>query len=138
MRPRERRAEAKCLVDRYKKPVARVCRLLGLSVSTYNFQEPAKDDVPVREKFEELIKEHRRFGHPRLFVFIKRDMPEINHKRTRRICRDMGLQIGRRKRKKLGGHPRLPATTATTPNEVWAIDFMFDYIESGRRLLISA
>lgn len=136
MRPRERRAEAKYLVNRYKTPVTRICRLLGLSASTYNYEEQPKNDEPIREKFEELVEKHRRFGHPRLFVMIKRDMPEVNHKRTRRIYREMRLQIGRRKRKKLGGHPRLPATQATAPNEIWAIDFMFDYIESGRRLKV--
>jgi len=136
VRPRERRAEAKYLLDKYRKPVARICRLLGLSVSTYNYQELPKDDGLIRTKLEALAEDHRRFGHPRLFVMIKRDMPEVNHKRTRRIYREMGLQIGRRKRKKLGGHPRLPATTASEPNEIWAIDFMFDYIESGRRLKV--
>lgn len=124
------------MVNKYSKPVARICRLLGLSVSTYNYQEKAKDDGPIREKFESLVEDHRRFGHPRLFVMMKRDMPGVNHKRTRRIYREMGLQIGRRKRKKLGSRGRLPATTASAPNEIWAIDFMFDYIESGRRLKV--
>jgi putative transposase len=136
VRPKDKRAEAQYLVDKYNKPKARVCCLLGLSLSTLGYQEQPKNDEPIREKFEELVEEHRRFGHPRLFVLIKRDLPEVNHKRTRRIYREMGLQINRRKRKKLGGHPRLPATTATSPNEIWAIDFMFDYIVSGRRLKV--
>lgn len=134
--PGERRAEAKYLVGRYNKPAARVCRLLGLSISTFGYQDKPRDDGPIRAKFEELIIENRRFGHPRLFVMMKQDMPGVNHKRTRRVYRDMGLQIGRRKRKKLGGRPRLAATQAKDPGEVWAIDFMFDYIESGRRLKI--
>jgi len=52
------------------------------------------------------------------------------------VYKDLGLQIGRRKRKKLGSYPRLPATRASASNEVWAIDFMFDYVESGRRLKV--
>ncbi len=134
VRPREKRAEAKYLVEKYKKSVARVCRLLGLSVSVFDYKEKPKNDEPIKEKLSELIGEHRRFGHPRLFILIKREMPTVNHKRTRRIYRDMGLQICRRKRKKLGGRPRLAATTASLPNQIWAIDFMFDYVESGRRL----
>lgn len=123
MRLRERRAEATYLVDRYKKPVARICHLLGLSVSVFGYQEKPKNDKPIKEKLEGLIKEHRRFGHPKLFVMIKQDMPAVNHKRTSRIYREMGLQISRRKRKKVGGRPRLPATTATLPNGIWTIDF---------------
>ena len=136
VRPREKRAEAKYLVEKYKKPVARVCRLLGLSVSVFDYKEKPKNDELIKEKFSELVSEHRRFGHPRLFVLIKREIPDVNHKRTRRIYRDMRLQLSRRKRKKLGGRPRLAATTASLPNHIWAIDFMFDYVESGRRLKV--
>ena len=48
----------------------------------------------------------------------------------------MALQIGRRKRKKLGSMTRTPMTKATSPNHAWAIDFMYDYVESGRRLKV--
>ena len=136
MRPRERRAEARYLVVRYQKPKARVCRLLGLSPSTMSYQTRPKEDQPIVDKLKDLASKHRRFGHPRLFVLLKREMPEVNHKRSRRVYRDLSLQIGRRKRKKLGAYPRLPATLAAAPNQVWAIDFMFDYVESGRRLKV--
>ncbi len=136
VRPSERRAEALYLTKRYKSPKARICRLLGLSVSTAGYQEQPNSDEPVGLKLKDLAGEHKRFGHLRLFVFLKREMLEINHKRSRRIYQDLELQIGRRKRKKLGSVPRLPTTKATQPNDVWAIDFMFDYIESGRRLKV--
>ncbi len=100
------------------------------------YLEKAKEDEPVQAKLKELAGKHRRFGHPRLFVLLKRDLPEVNHKRSRRVYRELSLQIGRRKRKKLGAYPRIPASRATTPNEIWAIDFMFDYVESGRRLKV--
>jgi putative transposase len=107
---------------------------LGLSISTLAYKESIKQDEPVRNKLFSLIGENKRFGHPRLFVLLKSDMPEVNHKRSHRIYTEAGLQLARRKRKKLGASHRTPPTRATGPNEVWAIDFMFDYLESGRRL----
>jgi putative transposase len=136
VRPSERRTEARYLEEKYKRPTAKVCRLLGLSLSTVAYQEKPKEDAPVEEKLKELADKHRRFGHPRLFVLLKRDLPKVNHKRSRRVYRDLGLQIGRRKRKKLGAYQRIPASKAVAPNETWAIDFMFDYVESGRRLKV--
>ena len=136
VRPSERRAEAQYLVERYQCPKARICRLLGLSVSTASYKERVSADEPVADKLKELADKHKRFGHPRLFVFLKREQPNVNHKRSRRIYQDLGIQIGKRKRKKLGSVPRLPTTRATQANEVWAIDFMFDFVESGRRLKI--
>lgn len=134
VRPKDRRSEALYLVDKYQTTKARSCRLLGLSLSTLSYKEAPNQDEPIREKLVTLIGEHRRFGHPRLFVLLKQEMPEVNHKRSHRIYVDAGLQLERRKRKKLGSHHRLPPTRATEPDQVWAIDFMFDYLESGRRL----
>jgi putative transposase len=107
---------------------------LGLSVSTISYIAKPNQDGPVRDKLIYLAGENKRFGHPRLFVLLKSEMPKINHKRSHRIYTELDLQIQRRKRKKLGGHDRLPPTRATEPGQIWAIDFMFDYLETGRRL----
>lgn len=136
MRPKARREEALYLRQKYSVTKARLGRLLGLSVSTIDYQMRPRNDEPISEKLTELADDHKRFGHPRLFVLLRREFTNVNHKRSRRIYRSLGLQIERRKRKKLGSHPRLPATRATAPNQVWAIDFMFDYIASGRRLKV--
>lgn len=124
------------LVEKYKTTKARCCRLLGLSVSTFSYQEKPNQDGPVRDRLMHLAGENKRFGHPRLFVLLKQDMPELNHKRSHRIYTELDLQIQRRKRKKLGSHHRLPPTRATEPDHIWAIDFMFDYLETGRRLKV--
>lgn len=136
VRPKERREAALYLVDKHRVAKARCCRLLGLSVSTLSYKEAPNQDEPVRSKLMALAGEHRRFGHPRLFVFLKQEMAEVNHKKSHRIYTELNLQIERRKRKKLGAHQRVPPTTATESGQVWAIDFMFDYLESGRRLKV--
>lgn len=136
MRPKDRRVEALYLVDKYKTTKARSCRLLGLSLSTMSYNEQPSRDGPIRDKLIHLAGENKRFGHPRLFVLLKAEMPEINHKRSHRIYTELDLQLERRKRKKLGTHHRLPPTRAMEPDQVWAIDFMFDYLETGRRLKV--
>jgi putative transposase len=136
VRPNEKRTEALYLVSKYQSTKARVGRLLGLSISTFDYKPTPRSDEPIRSRLAVLSGEHRRFGHPRLFILLKREGLVVNHKRTRRIYQELGLQIGRRKRKKLGSAPRTPATKATEAHQAWAIDFMFDYIESGRRLKV--
>lgn len=134
MRPKEKRAEAFYLASKYQIAKARIARLLGLSISTFDYEAKPRSDEPIRSRLATLSSEHRRFGHPRLFVLLKREGFILNHKRSRRIYQELGLQIGRRKRKKLGSIQRTPATQATFAHQAWAIDFMFDYVESGRRL----
>lgn len=104
---------------------------MGLSISTLSYEPAPNGDAPIRDKLTALAGENKRFGHPRLFVLLKKEMPEVNHKRSHRIYTQSELQLQRRKRKKLGTHPRTPPTRANEAGQVWAIDFMFDYLESG-------
>ena len=134
VRPKDRRAEGLYLVEKYKVSKARSCHLLGLSFSTFSYSPKFRDDSQVQEKLISLADENKRFGHPRLFVLLKQELSDVNHKRSHRVYTELNLQIGRRKRKKLGSQHRLPPTRATEPDQVWAIDFMFDYLETGRRL----
>ena len=61
----------------------------------------------------------------------------MNHKRVQRLCRDEGLRVRvkKRKRARLGQstnpHDRL---SATRPNHVWALDFHFDQTSDCREL----
>ena len=56
----------------------------------------------------------------------------VNHKRVYRVYREAGLMIRRRARKRLlrAGSPR-PALDG--PNQEWALDFVHDAAESGRK-----
>lgn len=136
VRPKAKRKEAKYLLSKYKITVSHACKLLGLSRSSYDYDEHPRDDQVIREKLLSLASENKRFGHPRLFCLLKRDGIHINHKKSERVYRELGLQISKRKRKKLGGgravHQMIPYGTG----DVLGIDFVFDYLESGRRLKV--
>ncbi len=134
MRPKAKRAEAIYLVKKHEVSRRHVCRLLGLHRSSFDYPEHPRSDEPVASKLLEFAAVHRRFGHPRLLVLLKREGIAVNHKRSERIYQKLKLQVKVRKRKKLGSVPRIPIRQATGPNQVWAIDFVHDYIESGRKL----
>ena len=136
MRSSNRRETAKYVQDKYSTSASRTCRVLGLARSTFDYDEHPRDDSVVANALTELAADNKRFGHPRLFTLLKREKDiHVNHKRSERIYCKLKLQIKNRKRKKLGGSPRkvqplIPYGTG----DVLAIDFVFDYIESGRRL----
>lgn len=136
VKPKDRREAALYLAKKHEVSRARSSRLLGLKLSTLSYKPVVKDDTALSMKIKELAGRHKRFGHPRLFVVLKKEMPEVNHKRSHRVYKSLELQIGKRKRKKLGTYNRLPATEPIEANHVWAIDFMFDYLETGRRLKV--
>lgn len=136
--PKLKRETARYVRSKYQITTSRTCRILGLARSTFDYDEHPRDDSVVGEALQELASENKRFGHPRLFVLLKREKEiHVNHKRSERIYCKLKLQIKNRKRKKLGGSPRkvqplIPYGTG----DVLAIDFVFDYVESGRRLKV--
>jgi len=90
----------------------------------------------LESRLTELSQEHRRFGHPRLHVLLRREGHLINHKRSERIYKRLNLKLKRRKRKKLGVGRAQLSTIPYGSEGVLAIDFVFDYIESGRKLKV--
>lgn len=136
MRPEVKRREADHLLAKYKVSRSRVCKVLGLSRSTLDYEPTPRADETVKGKLLELAGEYRRFGHPRLHVLLGREGIHVNHKRSHRIYKELKLQVFKRKRKKLGSVRKAPIRQAMGPGEVWAIDFMFDRLESGRQLKV--
>ena len=134
--PKIKREAVRYSIEKYKISVSRACKILGLARSSFDYSEHPRDDSEVAEALKKLADDNKRFGHPRLFFLLKRDKGIIvNHKRSERIYGELGLQIKSRKRKKLGGSPRsVMPITPYGQGDVCAIDFVFDYIESGRRL----
>jgi len=54
--------------------------------------------------------------------------------RTLRLWRNAGLCLPRRRPRRRRGGIDAPRITATKPNEVWALDFVFDWCAGGKRL----
>ena len=69
-------------------------------------------------------------------MLLKREGWQRNRKRVQRLWRDEGLHVPRktRRRKK---QPRTPGSvTATRPDQVWALDYVFDATADGRPIKI--
>lgn len=107
-----------------------------MSVSrTVMHYAPKQDELNNRlqERLKALAQKHRRYGHPRLHVLIRREGFIVNHKRTERIYRREGLTLRIRRKKKFAAVVRVPLPPAKRPNERWAMDFIQDSLWSGRR-----
>lgn len=73
-----------------------------------------------------------RFGYRRRTVLLRRECGPLNHKRVYRLYRAEGLQVPRRRRKRVAvvRQPKLVVTTHA--NQQWAMDFVHDTTASGQ------
>lgn len=112
----------------------RACGLVMVAVSTYRY-ETRRSDEPLRTRVVQLAREKPRFGYRRLHVLLRRSGERVNHKRLHRIYREAGLMIRRKKRKhcvRVGQ----PLRSWTGANQEWALDFVHDAVECGRKIRV--
>jgi hypothetical protein len=69
-----------------------------------------------------LAQSYPRYGYPTLHDMLRNEGLVQNAKRTYRIYREEGLQVRRKRRKKLT-RPRVPMAVPTRVNERWSVDF---------------
>lgn len=115
--------------------MSRACETIGISRSGFEYiPKSIEADALLRLKLKETATRFRRWGLPRLHDRLKKEGLVINHKRTARIYREEGLQVRKRKRKKLSRLPQIIRPKATRPDEVWSMDFVHDWLMTNRKL----
>jgi putative transposase len=125
---------AEYLKAKYSASVRKTASVLGLNRSTMTYKRRKSKDEALEKRMKELSAKHRRFGLPRLHFLLRREGFVVSHHRTERIYKKLNLQIKNRRRLKQVAVTRVPHNKATTPNEIWSFDFVFDKFESNRSL----
>lgn len=134
MTPTARREAASWAQTGFKISIRHSCRLVGLHPSGYYYRGQAPDDGPLREALRKVAHERRRWGCPRITDRLRRTGWKDNHKRIERVYREEGLQVRRRKRKRMARGEREALVHPTGVNQIWAIDFMSDQLADRRRI----
>lgn len=91
----------------------------------------------MRKRILQLARKFPRYGHRRLTAQLRREGWLVNRKCVRRICREEGLKIVCKPRKRRrGGRAGERRAVAERKNHVWSYDFVFDRLDDGRQIKI--
>jgi len=122
------------VAERFGLSERRVCRLLELDRNTLRYRSRRQDDAVLRTRIREIAETKRRYGCPRIYVRLRREGWQVNHKKVERLYyRDEGLSLRRRRRKKAAAVPRVALPKPTQPGRCYAMDFVHDRLANGRR-----
>jgi len=69
---------------------------------------------------------YQRYGVGLIHLKLRQKGLVVNYKRVERLYRDAGLQVRRRKRRKVPQDERQSLIRPSAGNEVWSMDFVFD------------
>jgi len=109
-------------------------RVVGMSASALRYEPRPDRNVELRQQIVEMAQRHRRYGAPMIYLKLRQEGQQVNHKRVERLYALEKLQVRRRRRKKIPPGDRQPLIRPGAANEVWSMDFVFDRIASGRAL----
>ena len=115
----------------------RACRLVGVDPKTVR-RKPAPDCPEVRTRMREIAAERRRFGYRRIGLMLEREGVRMNHKKLRRLYKEEGLAVRRRRGRKRAMGTREPMPVPAAPGERWSLDFVSDVFGPGRRFRVLA
>lgn len=106
---------------------------MQLPRSTYQYIRKEKDDSVIEKALTEVVAKHPTIGFWQCHHRFRNRGERWNHKRVRRVYREMNLNIRRKPKKRLPDRVKQPLTVPTAPNQVWSLDFMSDALVDGRK-----
>lgn len=107
-------------------------RVVGMSASAYRYQPAPDQNQDLRDQIVALAHRHRRYGAGMIYLKLRQTGMPVNHKRVERLYAEAGLQVRRRRRKKVPAADRQPLGRPLSANQVWSMDFVFDRTAEGR------
>ena len=138
VKPTVRRSGVAHLMDAHGVSERRACRIVGLPRCTNRYLSCRSPDEPLRQLMREAAQRRHKWGYRRLLWLVRQEGHDYGRTRFQRVYQEEGLQIRRRKRRRKVAAVRVPLPAPSRPNQVWAMDFVHDVTDGGRRLRIFA
>jgi len=110
----------------------RACRFTGFPRSSQRYDSCRPPRTELRARLQTLALLRPRWGYRRLHWLLRREGECVNRKLVQRVYQEEGLQVQRRKRKRVAV-VRSPMTLPAAPNERWSMDFVQDALDCGQK-----
>ena len=115
--------------------VGRACRIMCLTRSMWYYRS-CKDDTMVESKLNALSEKFPTKGFWEYYGRIRNEGIIWNHKRIKRVYDKLGLNLRRKKKRRLPAREKQPLQVPAEMNQTWSMDFMQDSLESGRKFRV--
>lgn len=137
MRPVRQRKLVDAVCGEWDVSIRRACRLLEFDRSTYHYKSRRPGQAVLESRIKAICETRIRYGYRRVHVLLRREGWSINQKKTRRIYRELGLQLrNKTPKRRVKAKLRDDRKAATRPNETWAMDFVHDQLATGTKLRV--
>ena len=137
MKPARKRKLVDAARGEWGVSIRRTCRVFEVDTSTYHYKSRRPGQAHLEQRIKEICQTRVRYGYRRVHVLLRREGRLINLKKTRRIYRELGLQLrNKTPKRRVKAKLRDDRKVATQPNETWAMDFVHDQLAMGRKIRV--
>ncbi len=117
--------------------IRRSCRVFEVDTSTYHYKSRRPGQAALESRIKEICQTRVRFGYRRIHVLLRREGWHHGQNKTRRIYRELGLQLrNKTPKRRVKAKLRDDRRPATRSNEIWAMDFVHDQLATGRKIRV--
>jgi len=131
--PADKREAVDLLIKEQQCSTSKACAIVQLPRSSYQYQKKPKDDGEIQDALTEVVSKHPTIGFWQSYYRFRNRGELWNHKRVRRIYREMKLNVRRRAKKRLPARVKQPLAAPGAANQTWSIDFMSDALVDGSK-----
>lgn len=108
------------------------CRIVRLSSSVYYYEPKPKSDDEIIDQLQKLAEAHPTYGFKKMFHMLRHQGFGWNHKRVYRIYVQLGMNMRRKRKRRLPARVKDPLVWPIGPNLTWSMDFVHDRFIHGR------
>jgi putative transposase len=117
--------------------IRRACQVLLVDTSTYHYRPRRRGQADLEKRIKEICETRVRYGYRRVQVMLRREGVRVNHKKTYRIYRELGLQLrAKTPKRRVRAKLREDRCPAVMPNQTWAMDFVHDQLAVGKKIRV--
>ena len=86
---------------------------------------------------KEICETRVRYGYRRVHVLLRREGWMVNHKKTYKLYKELGLQLRAKvPKRRVKAKLRVGRQAASRSNDVWAMDFLHDQLATGQKIRV--
>jgi putative transposase len=110
--------------------------MVRLPRSSYQYKFRPKDDGLIQDALTDMVSRHPSIGFRQSFEQFREAGKGWNHKRVKRVYREMKLNVRRRAKRRLPERVKQPLVVPAGINHTWSVDFISDSLVDGRKFRV--